>query len=200
MNCTQGVSGESNVKAPLDAIFFFFLLFLLKLGLTTNDQYQGDFNAGRNDAMSVDLRRSRSLSQDLRPRVSFNRDVHVKRYGGKKPLGRIDEEDSEINGMRGRRGKADGTDYNSRRNSVDVDNNTSSISSTTMNNSRKQKENQSFGQRLRSLFGGGSGGGSKKKQNVTTSTNTETTSTNSDSLRSRYKEYRGEVGLFDFFW
>lgn len=142
--------------------------------------------------MSVDLRRSRSLSQDLRPRVSFNRDVHVKRYGGKKPLGRIDEEDTEINNMRGRRGKADGTDFNFRRGSVDVDNNTTT-SSTTMNSSRKHKENQTFGQRLKSLFGGGgNGGGTKKKQNVSTSTNTETTSTNMDPLRSRYKEYRGE--------
>ncbi|KAK9511320.1 hypothetical protein O3M35_005894 [Rhynocoris fuscipes] len=158
--------------------------------------------------MSVDLRRSRSLSQDLRPRVSFNRDVHVKRYGGKKPLGRIDEEESDlINNMRGRRGKADGTDYNMRRSSLDNENNTTMSNTTAMIGGRKHKENQTFGQRLRSLFGGGGGGSSgsnnKKKHHHTVSTSTNTltsSSTNIDPLRSRYKEYRGEVSTVQFIY
>ncbi|XP_014258652.1 uncharacterized protein LOC106672061 [Cimex lectularius] len=63
--------------------------------------------------MSIDIRRSHSRTSDLRPgrAVSFNRDVHVKRYGNKR-LAKIEEKpESEMRS----RGRADGTEDRPRR-------------------------------------------------------------------------------------
>ncbi|KAF6213267.1 hypothetical protein GE061_010985 [Apolygus lucorum] len=144
---------------------------------------QGTISRGE-DRNNSDKESRISERSDRRPSrsVSFNRDVHVKRYARKldRQLSRIDESPVETSDdMRElttrTRGRADGIEEVGR----------GREENSNLSNSKKAGGKEGLTQRIKAFFSGRSKG---KK----TATTTTTTTDDEDDLDKRYKEYRAD--------